>query len=90
MDSHLPMMNNPLIFGCKHCAGTGYEDYPSCNVPCRELGHKQRGDGLAMAERGLLESSRRDWRLSDGNCPYCGANNECKHWTGLGWSKKIE
>jgi hypothetical protein len=81
-------MNDPLIFGCKHCAGTGYEDYPTCSVPCRMSSHKQRGDGFAVAGRALLELSRRDWCSSDGACPYCRANSECKHWTGLGWSKR--
>ena len=80
-------MNESLIFGCKHCAGTGYEDYPTCNVPCRVPGHKKQGDGLAAVERAALESTRRAWQPSDGACPYCGADSECEHWAGLGWSK---
>lgn len=35
----------------------------------------------------LNEKLNHEWNPEDGKCPYCGGGN-CKHWTGLGWTKK--
>ena len=40
---------NTIVFpdgtwGCYYCAGVGYEDYPSCKIPCRIPGHKNKHD----------------------------------------------
>lgn len=75
------------IFGCGHCAGMGYTDYPSCTKPCPVPGHLERHQANERGVRVQMEAMRRDWVETDGPCPYCKETGNCPHWTGLGWSK---
>lgn len=34
----------------------------------------------------IMEGIKREWRDTDGPCPYCKINGPCKHWFGCGWS----
>ena len=79
-------------FGCEHCAGMGYMDYPSNQRPCIIPGHVEQYERNLSSLRVAMKSLERPYSPSDGNCPYCLALGRptgisCKHWTGLGWSK---
>jgi hypothetical protein len=43
-------------WGCQWCAGTGYEDYPTMDKPCRIEGHER----MARQEQGLPLRSGHD------------------------------
>jgi len=67
--------------GCEFCGATGYEDYPSCRVPCRINGHREQGDRDVAA---ALSAIGRPWSTAKGPCPFC-KQGPCEHWTGYGW-----
>ena len=70
-------------FSCYYCAGVGYEDYPTCKIPCRILGHRERHEADVKQEWQRL---KRYWRPDDGPCPFCKRDEQCEHWSGLGWN----
>jgi hypothetical protein len=35
----------------------------------------------------IFNSLKHAYETSDGICPYCNANYQCVHWTGLGWAR---
>lgn len=79
----IPIPGELRQFGCKHCAGTGYLDYPSCKRPCPIEGHKGTAD---LEQRITIVAMREVYKNNPQprNCPYC-KQNPCEHWTGLGW-----
>ena len=79
-------------FGCKHCAGMGYLDYPTCEKPCLVLGHRERYESNFKDVMRMMDGLKRPYKKDDGNCPYCLSQKkpvgvECRHWTGAGWSR---
>lgn len=74
-------------FGCEYCAGVGYEDYPSSKIPCRIPGHLQRHQLNVAEAQQIINTKKRRKLPIDGPCPYCKKNEECEHWTGIGWIK---
>lgn len=59
------------------------------DINCDEYADNIRGilkeEGVAT-NKGWLGEQHHEWTPEDGKCPYCGGGN-CKHWTGLGWTK---
>lgn len=76
-------------FGCAYCAGMGYTDYPSNTQPCPVSGHVERTQSNFNAVNIHMDSLKRKWSALDGPCPYCKKEEECEHWTGLGWTKQV-
>ena len=76
-------------FGCPHCAGMGYMDFPSNQKPCPIPGHLERYQSNLKIVNKQTDSLKRKWSALDGPCPYCKAEEECEHWTGLGWTKQV-
>lgn len=80
-------------FMCSYCAGMGYEDYPSNQIPCRIGGHKDQYESNLEDVMAMLGGFRKEYDSSThGNCPYCKAAGreigvDCEHWDGLGWMK---
>ena len=74
-------------FVCSHCAGMGYADYPSNRKPCPIPGHVERYEANFKIINKQMERKKRKWSVFDGPCPYCKKEEECEHWTGLGWTK---
>ena len=54
-----------MNFFCKSCAGTGYQDYPSCKKPCPIPGHTERHHGEVRRIAALLQRGREPFVRSD-------------------------
>lgn len=77
-------------FGCFFCAGTGYEDYPNNQIPCRYPEHVEAYKSHFSQAVLDVEKLRRNYKKADGPCPYCNKTVSCEHWTGLGWKRDVE
>ena len=85
----MDMFELPNEFGCRFCAGTGYQDYPMKEKPCPIPEHVRRAEENEVAIRSIFAAfaASKRWELEDGRCPYCGLERECRHWRGVGWQR---
>ena len=79
-------------FGCWHCGGMGYQDYPSNKMPCPVEGHQKRAEQNLQDVMRVMEARKKNYRSEMGKCPYCLAQGreigiECEHWSGDGWAR---
>lgn len=77
--------DNNFTFGCGYCAGTGYQDYPSCQKSCPISEHVEMHNKHVEAV-GKWMKMFPEPQPTNRLCPYC-KKTKCEHWTGHGWSK---